>query len=474
MKSPHPFASSLMLSLTLLALAGCQVGPRYNKPGASPATGWTEAGRDHISTASLAAAPWWTLFKDPGLDALIDRARKSNLDLRLAGERITQAKAQRQIIAADLFPTVNAAAAASRIRVSGVTNAGRSTLESNLYQAGFDSSWELDIFGGNRRAVESADAEIQVTEENRNAVLVALDGEVARNYVQLRGLQLQVDVTSKTIAAQGKTYDLTRMRFDAGIASQLDVERARAQLESTRSQAPVLETALHETIHRLSVLLGQEPGALTQELTPPAPIPVPPGVVTVGVPSELLRRRPDIRSAERELAAQTARIGVAVADLYPKFMLSGALGTQGLRADDLFDGAARFWSLGPSVRWPVLDFGRIRGNIKVQNSLLQQALIRYQQTILDALEECENAFVGYAEDQVRRQSLQEAVAANQKSVDLATMQYSAGVTDFLNVLDAQRTLYASQILLAQNESAVSADLVALYKALGGGWDVKAK
>lgn len=473
MKSPHRFATALMLSLTLLALAGCKVGPNYPGFKSTLPRHWAEAQRDRITSATLDAAQWWTLFKDPRLDALIARARESNLDLRLATERITQAKAQRQIVAADLFPTANAAADATRSRASAVTSS-RPKLESSLYQAGFDAAWELDLFGGNRRAVEAANAEVDVAWANRNAVQVALFGEVARNYILLRGLQLQIDVTSKTITAQRKTYDLIKLRFDAGVASQLDVERARAQLESTRAQAPALEAGLRQTIHHLSVLLGQEPGALLQELTPPAPVPVPRGALAVGVPSDLLLRRPDIVAAERELAASSARIGVAVADLYPKFMLTGTLGTQGLQASDLFQGSARFWSFGPSVRWPVLDFGHIRGNISVQTSLKEQALIRYQQAILTALEDCENAFVNYAEDQVRRQSLLEAVAANQKAVDLATLQYTAGIIDFLNVLDAQRTLYASQILLALNEAEVAGDLVALYKALGGGWKVDGK
>lgn len=491
----HGFASLLAIFL-LLGAAGCMVGPNFHSPANPYPNRWSEAGEDSITTQPLAAVQWWRLFKDPKIDSLITRAAESNLDLQLARERILQARAQRQVVAADLLPTFDLTSAYSRIRKSpalnpptkssgGSSGSGSGTatktstpkpsLESDLFQAGFDASWEIDIFGGTRRAVQAANADIVTAEHGRNAVLVSLYGEVAGTYIQLRGLQRQMEITSQTIVAQQKTYDLTLTRFEGGIVSRLDVDRARAQLETTRSQAPAFQAAILQTIHALSVLLGKAPGELKAELAPAGPIPVPPGAVAVGLPSELLHRRPDIMAAESIVAAATARVGVAVADLYPKFFLTGSIGTTGLEAGDLLKTSARYWSYGPSMRWPILDFGnygRIHGNIKIQDSVQRQALINYQKAILNALQETEDAFVAYGQEQLRRQSLQEAVAADERAVDLAQRMYAAGVSDFLNVLDAERALYTMQIVLAQNETNVSADLVALYKALGGGWEVK--
>jgi NodT family efflux transporter outer membrane factor (OMF) lipoprotein len=345
-------------------------------------------------------------------------------------------------------------------------------LEQSLYRTGFDSSWEIDVFGGVRRSVEAADATIEASIEDRRAVLVTLLGDVASNYMDVRGFQHRIDVARANLKAQQETLDLTRVRFQAGLASDLDVAQAEGQLNTTAAQIPTLDASLKQAAHRISVLVGQQPGALWDELAPTAPIPSLPPEVLVGLPSELLRRRPDIRRAERQLASATAQVGAAMADLFPKFSLTGAFGLQSVSASDWFTGGSRFWSIGPTISWPIFDAGRIRANIEVRNAQQEQALIQYQKSILTALEDVENSLVSYSREQERNQSLVAAVAANRRAVQMANELYIRGLSDFLNVLEAQRNLYASESDLSQSQAAVATDLVSLYKALGGGWEVQ--
>jgi len=342
-------------------------------------------------------------------------------------------------------------------------------VETDLYQAALDATWELDIFGGTRRAVETAEAEIGASEEDRRAVLVTLLGEVGLNYIELRGLQKENEVTRSNLEAQRQTLALTQDRLQAGLATDLDVARVQAQAATTAAQVPPLESAIKHAVHRLSVLVGESPGTLAGRWLDAAPIPATPPEVPVGLPSELLRRRPDIRRAERDLAAATARIGVATADLFPRFSLTGALGLQSVAASDFFTGGSRFFSLGPAIHWPIFSAGRIRQNIKVQNLRQEQALLAYEQAVLIALEETENALVAYRQAQLRLHQLTEAEKAQQRAVVLAHDRYRSGLVDFLDVLEAERSLYTSQAHLAQGERAVSQNLVRLYKALGGGW-----
>jgi NodT family efflux transporter outer membrane factor (OMF) lipoprotein len=297
--------------------------------------------------------------------------------------------------------------------------------------------------------------------------------EVARNYVEVRGFQRRLAIAQENLKAQQDTLELTRARFNAGLTSELDVTQAASQLATTQSQIPPLETTLKQGIHQLGVLLGQAPGVLLEELSTAAPIPTVPPEVPVGLPAELLRRRPDIRRAERQLAAATARIGVAEANLYPKLSLTGSLGLESLNLGDLPKGASRFWAVGPTLSWPIFDAGRIRANIAVQDARTDQQFSTYQQTVLTALEEVENALVAYSREQVRRAQLVEAVEANQQAVALANDLYRNGLSTFLNVLDSERALFSSQSDLAQSKAIVSTDVVALYKALGGGWETLA-
>ncbi len=341
--------------------------------------------------------------------------------------------------------------------------------QSNFYQAGFDASWELDVFGGIRRGIEAADAEVEATVEARRDVLVTLLAEVARNYVDVRGLQAQIGVARQNLEAQKKTLELTQARLQAGRAAELDVVRAQAQVSTTASLIPLLDARRIQATHRLAVLLGREPGSLREELLKAAAIPAPPPEVPVGLPSDLLRRRPDLRRAERELAAATSRIGVATAELYPKFSLTGVFGLESIDASDFVKAGSRAWSVGPTIRWSLFQGGRIRAKIEVENARQEQAAILYERSILVALQEVEDALVAYAKEQAHRAELAESVAATLKAVDLADQRYTQGLADFLSVLDAQRSLYGTQDALIQSEGRISGHLVALYKALGGGW-----
>jgi len=462
-----------MLWLLLAAVLGCTVGPTYQRPDIAVPQQWIHADQPGLSAGVVEVLQWRQTLKDPMLDALIERAVHTNLDLRMAAARVREARALRGVAAADQFPTVTLSSAYARNRLSAnVTTTPRSIApEYDLFQSGFDASWELDLFGRTRRTVEAASADLAATEDNRRDVLVTLLAEVTRNYVDVRGFQQRLDITRDNIRTQQQTVELTAARFAAGLSSELDVAQARANLATTESQVPVLASSLTQAMHRLSVLLGKPPGALLGELARVQPIPLGPESVPIGLPSGLLRRRPDVRRAEQELAAATARIGVATADLFPRFSL---LGTLDLRSNDLgslFSAGSRAWALGPRFLWPVFDAGRIRANIEVQTARQETALARYKRAVLVALEDVENALVAFAQERLRHCSLAEAVAANRRAVALSMELYTRGVGDFLSVLESQRSLFGSEDQLVQSERAVVANLISVYKALGGGWEV---
>ncbi len=456
--------------LAILILAGCAaVGPNYVPPDTRAPSSWhTELGKGLISkeTDPKTLANWWTTLNDPELSSLIERTVAGNLDLKKALARVREARARRGISEANLFPTLDVTGSASRSRSSEETGSGKTR---DLYSAGFDAGWELDIFGGARRSIEAAEADLEASQEGLRDVLVSLVAEVALNYVEARTYQAQLAVAEANLKAQQETYELTQWRYEAGLSDELSVEQARYNLESTRSQIPTLRTGLEGAKNRIAVLLGEPPGTVHPEIEKPEPIPVTPLEVAVGVPADTLRHRPDVRQAERELAAQTARIGVATADLYPKFSLKGSIGLEALSLGNLISLGSRTYSIGPRITWPIFDAGAIRKNIEVQSALQEQALIQYEAAVLSALEEVENALAAYANEQVRRQSLQDATHAAERSVDLARVKYAAGLTDFQVVLDAQRSLLSLQGQLAQSDGTVTSNLIALYKALGGGW-----
>lgn len=463
------------LLLVLVILTGCAVGPDYRPMQTPVPDSWASPVPETVPQPGVDMARWWAAFDDPILVSLIESAFASNLDLKLAESRIRQARAARGIAVSGLGPAVNAGGSFKRSLTSpgGTLSTKTNTSEgviSNLYLAGFDASWELDIFGGVRRGVEAADADILTTEEGRNDVLVTLAAETAVNYINLRGYQQQIVIARNNLQAQQRTAELTRKIYQAGLTGALDTVNADAQLAVTASQIPVLESLAQQAIYSLSLLVAREPGALLQELSSPAPIPAAPPSVPAGVPSELLRRRPDIRGAEAQIHAATARIGVATADLFPKFTLSGSAGYQNNDFNSWLSWANRFWSFGPSVNWQIFDTGRTLSNIELTKALQEQSFISYRQTVLTALQEVDSALIASVKERDHYQALSDAVAANRKSVSLATQLYKYGQTDFLQVLLAQRSLYASEDALVQSTRTVSTNIVALYKALGGGWE----
>jgi outer membrane protein, multidrug efflux system len=514
---------NIRFAAIVLILSGCEVGPDYKPPkiAVAPSFGETPATRPSsaVDASHTIVVRWWQSFNDLELNSLIDRAVKSNLDLRNAEFRLRQARAQRGIVGSGLWPQINAdggyqhargsknvvipaaafgggsadptvtpdqvtagtsgtggAAASSSAPLGGpespLGDGGFPGVTTDLYQAGFDASWEIDLFGGQRRAVEAADADTAAAIEDRRDVMVSLLAEIARNYIQLRTAQLESQIARQNLHDQQDTLDLTRSRYRVGFATDLDVAQQAAQVAATAAMLPTFDASIRQSIHALGVLLGQDPESLSRELTQSAPIPPVPSMVPVGVPADLVRRRPDIRRAERQLAAASARIGVATSDFYPKFSLTGSFGLDSSQIKELFDWNSRYFALSPGISWPIFDAGRIRNNVEVQRDLTRQAATTYQSAVLNALREVDDSLASYSTDQLRRKSLSDAVDASRQAVDLARQQYEKGVIDFLEVLDTQRSLLQAQDILAQSDSAISLDLVTLYKALGGGWETQ--
>ena len=456
-----------------LAFAGgCAVGPNYRPPKVNAPAQWTSTLAGGETNSPPALAEWWKNLGDTHLDALMTQAISSNLDLRIAEARVREARAERDVAVGGLWPSAAGSASYSRNRWGQNTFPPvppGTPLDYNLYNAGFDAAWELDVFGGRRRAVEAANAELGAAECGRRELLVSLLAEVARNYIEARGYQQRLAITRQNIQVQREILSLTGSRYRNGLSSDLDVQQATALLNTTEARVPTLETGFQQSVHHLAVLLGQPPGTLMNEMSVEKTIPRSPPTVPAGLPSDLLQRRPDVQRAERQLAAATARIGVATADLFPKFSLTGTVGLQSESTGNWFDYASRYWSAGPTLQWDLLQAGRIRANIRVHNARQEQALDFYQQTVLTALEDAENALTAYAGEQVRRESLSRSVQADQQALELSKQLYQSGLADFLRVLDSERSLYALQDELVQSDQAISLNLVQLYKALGGGW-----
>src|SRR5215468_1133361 len=458
--------------LLLVGTHGCAVGPDYRTPTLRLPGAWGQGDQPGVTSTTPDLTAWWRRFGDPVLDTLIDRAVAKNLDLKIALANVREARALRGVAGADQFPAINASGAYSRVKDSESTR----TLppgfdpEHHLFLVGLDASWELDIWGRVRRSVEAAEATLGAAEDNRRDVLVIVLAEVARNLIELRTAEQRLLIARDNIKTQQEVADLTRVRLQAGLATEVEVSQARALLATTQAQVPALQAARDQAIHRLAVLVGDTPANLLDELRQIDRIPAAPPSVPIGLPSELVRRRPDVRRAERELAAATARIGVATAELFPRFSLTGTLGVAATDAGKVFTGASRFSSIGPQVVWPLFAGGRIRANIRVQEAREEAALAHYEQTVLDAIEETENALVAYGEEHTRQQRLAEAVEASQDALTLSRELYLRGLVDFLTVLDNQRSLYVAQDQRVQSERTLVVSLIALYKALGGGWE----
>lgn len=449
--------------------AGCAVGPDYTPPKAEAPSAWGEK----ADTATADLSRWWTIFNDETLNALVERAVASNHDLRIATGRLSEARGQLGVVTGELFPEIDLTGSQTRGRVSPNAQPFRiSQIYQSRYKAGFDASWELDLFGIARRAYEQAEADYESWVENRRGVMVILLGDVARNYVGLRGNQLLLGVLRQNAASARDLAEIMRARLAAGVATSLDVSRAEALRATAEAALPQVEAVLKQTIHRLGVLVGTAPESLAAELQAARPIPAAPTRVVVGLPSELLLRRPDVRQAERRLASATAAIGVATAQLYPRFSLTGAFGLDSLGSDDFLKWQSRAWSLGPTVRWPIFAGGKLKAQVAVEDARAAQALAAYEKSVLTALEEVENALVAYLREGDRLRSLEEAAAENRKAVDLADELFKKGLTSFIDVLDSQRALYSTEEELARSRANATLNLVALYKALGGGWEAR--
>ncbi len=467
------------LCLTL-ALGACKVGPDYVQPVVPTNDEWRAAVEAEMSQAEPDIEKWWESLEDPVLADLIRRAEVENLDLRIAVARVAEARALRGVAKGDLYPNLVLNGAYSYTEISEnspvgqiITGAGREVEPVEQWETSASSFWEIDLFGRVRRRVEASSAQFEATIEDYRDVLVSLYAEVALNYVDVRSLQRRLELARQNAQAQGESLELTRDRFEAGLTSALDVAQAEQNLAQTESTIPTLETALNAALNRVAVLLGQQPGALHDELLAEAGvIPSVPATLTTGVPADVLRRRPDVRRAERLLAAQTALIGVAKADLYPTFSISGFVEAVAGSVSSLFDSGSAGWGIIPGFRWDLFQGGKIRNNIRAEEARTQQALYGYQQTILRALEEVEDALVAYDRERVRRGRLQDAVDASQQAVDLVRTQYISGLTNFQNLLDTQRSLFQQQDLLAESEGRVVQNLVVLNRALGGGWSLE--
>ncbi len=466
---------------TLVALSGCMmltacsVGPDYQLPDIAVPQQWSE---------SLPSAPyqetWWKTFNDPLLDQLISEAASSNLDIQQAASRIRDARAQQSMAVAATLPAINAKSNLSR-RSNNLSSAGGSSGNGgvsgsgfgignqiiNIFQAGFDTQWELDVFGGIRRGIEAADATVEAQVEDKRDVLVSVLGELARQYVQLRANQQLLAVTRENLRTQQQTLELTRVRVHAGLASELEATQQQALLANSHAQLPRFEAAIKQAAHAISILLGQEPQALLARLQNAKPLPIASAAIA-NLPSELLRRRPDIRRSERQLAAANAQIGVATAELYPKFNLAAFLGIQNTRITDISP-LGKSWSAAASISMPIFNWGKLQANIDSKQAQHEELLLRYRATILNALGEVEDSLTAYVQENRRQQALSDEVAAQKLAMQLAGERYRNGLTTFLEVLDSQRGLLKAQSDLIDSRAKGAESLIALYKALGGGW-----
>ncbi|MDD5390564.1 MAG: efflux transporter outer membrane subunit [Gallionellaceae bacterium] len=447
----------------MLALGGCAaLGPAYQAPDLPVPAVWS-------GTAAQPAediAEWWKRLHDPVLDQLVAQALAASPDLKIAQARLREARARRALAGAETSPSVTASASASRSKSSRNTSSGATR---DLFSAGFDASWEPDVFGAIRRGVEAAEADLQASGANLDNTRVSLVAEVARNYVELRGAQARLGIARANLASQSETLQLTDWRAQAGLSGSLEVEQARTNREQTRAQIPSLETSLAQAEHQIALLLGQAPASLHAQLAPVAALPQVADALAVGIPADTLRRRPDVRAAERKLAAETARIGVAEAARYPNFQLSGSIGLDALNAGGLFSGAALGHSLLASVAGTLFDGGRLRQRVAIQNAVQEQALANYENTLLTALREVEDALVALANSRQRQDALGSAATAARNAALLARQRYGSGLIDFLTVLDSERSLRSVEDNLASADTARVTALIQLYKALGGGW-----
>ncbi len=526
--------SSRAFCASLLLAAGCTVGPNYTPPKPVVADGFSEVKKDQPPGATSRVVPgaevvahWWLVFNDTELNSLIERATRENFDLQEALSRVRQARAQRAALTAALWPEANTTASYDRghgsknvvLPLGGGGSGGAASQPSssttspsrfvsradeqdspsaaggssqgggasgaaanplgqggfpgvttNIYQIGFDASWEIDVFGGTRRAIEAANAGIAAAEETERGVLVSICAEIASTYMDLRSTQQRLQIARDHLANQRQALDLVQAKFKTGFAIDLDVAQQRTQVAQTEATIPALEVNEREDCHTLAFLIGAPPDMLTSELEPTVALPSVPPEIPIGVPSDLLRRRPDIRAAERELALATAQVGVATADFFPKFNLMGSFGFDSSEPKHLADWGSHYYSVTPGISWPILDWGRIRANVRLETERQQEAFVAYHKAVAQALKDVEDALVRYQTEHVRRGFLAIAADSSRQARELAQQRYTHGVADILTTLETQQTMLAADDALAQSDAAVRRDLVGLYKALGGGWE----
>ena len=486
---------SAVALLSALLVSGCEVvGPEFAAPEAAVPAGFAvaaaQAGRS-VAVAEKVDPKWWRLFNDPVLTRLEDRLEEGNLDLRTAAIRLVEARAQLGFVRAAGLPTVGTSGSASEAMTSArgpFMLASRSTSQPpganqfhatpnsklfqthEVYQAGFDAGWEIDLWGRVQRVVESSTAQLEATEEARRGIQVTASAELARAYILLRGTQRKAAITRENLEIARRSLALTRERAAGGVTTDLDVANAAATVETIAAQLPALEQRQAELANAIALLLGAQPRALEVELAAPRALPPPPPRVPVGLPSDLARRRPDIRQAEAVLHAATADIGVAAADFYPRVMLTGSVGQQSLNLHQLLDSRAFFFSVGPSISMPIFDGGRVQRTVELREAQQQEAAVLWQRAVLGALHDVDNALTAFDAEQRRRDRLLAADRETRRALALAAARYQQGVTDFLQVLVAQRNLLAVEQDLSDSLTAISGNMVQLYKALGGGWD----
>lgn len=446
------------------------------RPEAPTAGGWREADSDRVHTDAPAPEHWWEVFGDPTLTGLVETAYAQNLTLRVAGLRVMAAQARRGIAIGELFPQLQALRGnySHQVLSRNSANVGSLLVDRSLdtFRAGFDTAWELDLWGRFRRGIEASDADLLGAVASYDDVLVSLVAEVAGTYLQIRELDERLAVAHDNVAVQQDSLQIARVRFEAGGTSELDVQQAATLLHDTEASIPQLEIERRQAVNSLCALLGLPPQDMQQQLGDPGRIPEVPVSVTVGLPAELLRRRPDVRSAERAAAAQSARIGVAVADLLPAFQLNGTVGLSAEQAAKFAEGRSFEALAGPSFQWPVLNYGRLVNDVRLQDATFQQLAVSYQNTVLVAQQEVEDSLVGYLRGRERVERLQESVAAANRAVDLSLIQYREGATDYTSVLNTQQAKLKEDDQLASTRGAVALSVVSLYKALGGGWELR--
>jgi len=455
------FVLFLLAGTGMVILNGCiSVGPDYEVPETTVPDAWHEAVQEEFESGEPDLQTWWTVFGDEMLNGLITKASTNNLTLKTAAARIEQAAALRGVSASQYWPDIVAGGSASAVK-STVPD-----YEGGAYGAGLSMAWELDLWGRVRRSVESADATLLASIENYRDILVVLYADIARSYIDVRTLQARITFAQDNLKAQLETMTLTKNRFDSGLVPALDVSQSQLNSSRTESAIPPMRQSLIEAINRLSVLTGDMPYALLQELETQQPIPACTETqISRGLPVDLLRQRPDIRRAERQLASQNAKIGETKADLYPTLTLPGTLAIQSLGSGS----GDVTYGFGPQLRWNIFNGKRIRNQVAAQEAGTKAALHAYEQTILLALEEVEDFMAAYANEQDRVQMLETAAAAAKKSVELVTELYKSGLTDFQNVLNMEQALLVQQDALATSRGLISLDLVGIYKSLGGGW-----